>query len=147
MYDDSWHRYHHLFQELLQHRLRSETDPEHLADLHRRAAAWLANASRMHAAVRHLLAAGDEDVAAALVEKHMRLNRVRAPYDARRLIELLPEQILSSSAASDARSRFPGHVPSMIENCLRWYRRSGKRWRSKTCGFRIKPALYANGFS
>ena len=36
-----WYRYHHLFQELLQHRLLDVAGPEQVSDLHRRAAAWL----------------------------------------------------------------------------------------------------------
>ena len=35
-----WYRYHHLFQELLQHRLSSEIAPDQVSDLHRRASAW-----------------------------------------------------------------------------------------------------------
>ena len=63
-----WFRYHHLFQELLQHRLQAQTLAPIVAELHRRVAAWLAGVGEAHSAIRHLLAAGATDQAAALVE-------------------------------------------------------------------------------
>jgi LuxR family maltose regulon positive regulatory protein len=72
-----WFRYHHLFEELLRRRLQEEVSPADVAALHRRAAAWLAGEGSVIAAVRHLLAAGDEEEAARLVESdvHAALNR------------------------------------------------------------------------
>ena len=49
-----WYRFHHLFEELLRRRLRAEVDPDEVAALHRRAAAWLAAEGSVIAAVRHL---------------------------------------------------------------------------------------------
>lgn len=93
-HEDGWFRYHHLFRELLQHRLRAQVKPALVAGLHRRAAAWLDGAGRVHEAVHHWLAAGEEDRAAALVEERMRGVLVRSPYDARRLLDALPERIV-----------------------------------------------------
>ncbi|MEQ8834312.1 MAG: LuxR C-terminal-related transcriptional regulator [Miltoncostaeaceae bacterium] len=61
-----WYRYHHLFGELLRHELAIESgvDP---AELHRRAANWCRTAGDDDAAVRHLVAAGDENDAADLI--------------------------------------------------------------------------------
>jgi LuxR family transcriptional regulator, maltose regulon positive regulatory protein len=62
----TWYRYHPLFAELL----RAELGYEHAAELpelHRRAASWHAGNGRPVAAVRHALAAGDVDGAAALL--------------------------------------------------------------------------------
>jgi LuxR family maltose regulon positive regulatory protein len=72
-----WFRYHYLFDELLDRRLRDEVASADVAALHRRAAAWLAGEGLVVDAVRHLLAAGDEDAAASLVESdvHPSLNR------------------------------------------------------------------------
>ncbi|MEW2482883.1 LuxR C-terminal-related transcriptional regulator [Mycobacterium sp. NPDC049093] len=61
-----WYRYHHLFGELLRAELyRSE--PELVAGLHRRAAAWFEGEGLVDEAVRHLVAAGDLDKGADLI--------------------------------------------------------------------------------
>jgi LuxR family transcriptional regulator, maltose regulon positive regulatory protein len=62
----TWYRYHPLFAELLRAELRYEHAAE-LPDLHRRAATWHAGNGRPVPAVRHALAAGDVDQAAALL--------------------------------------------------------------------------------
>ena len=62
----TWYRYHPLFAELLRAELRYEHDAE-LPDLHRRAATWHAGNGQPVPAVRHALAAGDLDQAAALL--------------------------------------------------------------------------------
>jgi LuxR family maltose regulon positive regulatory protein len=53
-----WYRYHHLFGELLRTELR-RTEPDLVADLHRRAAAWFEAEGLIDEAVRHLVAGGD----------------------------------------------------------------------------------------
>ena len=53
-----WYRYHHLFGELLRTELR-RSEPDLVADLHRRAAAWFEAEGLIDEAVRHLVAAGD----------------------------------------------------------------------------------------
>ncbi len=92
--ESNWFRYHHLFQELLQHRLRAEQSAGAIAELHRRAAAWLAAAGAIESAVRHLLAAGEEEQAAELVEAQLRNMWWRTPYNARQLLALLPHAVL-----------------------------------------------------
>jgi LuxR family maltose regulon positive regulatory protein len=59
--DDTWqwYRYHPLFRDLLLAELRRRF-PDHLADLHHRAAAWYAAAGEAAAAMHHALAADDE---------------------------------------------------------------------------------------
>jgi LuxR family maltose regulon positive regulatory protein len=63
-----WYRYHHLFRELLLRRLAQEWPPEEIDTLHRRAGLWLAANGYTEAALRHLLAAGDVETAATLIE-------------------------------------------------------------------------------
>ncbi len=89
-----WFRYHHLFQELLQHRLRAQTDDAEVAELHRRAAAWLADAGHTSAAVRHLFAAGDIEEAATLIESDLREIVLVDPYKAHALLDLLPDAVV-----------------------------------------------------
>lgn len=62
----TWYRYHHLFAELLRHRLRtSEMHEEAL--LHRRASRWLETGGYLTDAVQHALAAQDWATAARLI--------------------------------------------------------------------------------
>lgn len=53
-----WYRYHHLFADMLRHRLRGEA-PARQAVLHRRAAGWFAAHGELLEAARHLRAAKD----------------------------------------------------------------------------------------
>jgi len=53
-----WYRYHQLFGELLRTELR-RTEPDLVADLHRRAATWFETEGLIDEAVRHLVAGGD----------------------------------------------------------------------------------------
>ena len=54
----NWYRYHQLFGELLRTELR-RSDPDLVADLHRRAAAWFETEGLIDEALHHLIAAGD----------------------------------------------------------------------------------------
>ena len=60
-----WYRYHALFAELLRAELRSEA-PRELADLHRRAASWLADHGDDARGLLHAVEAGAWDLAARL---------------------------------------------------------------------------------
>jgi len=91
------YRFHHLFQEFLEGQARLRLDRDRIADLHRRAAACLAEDGRVEEAVRHALAAGDETEAASLVAR----NRARM-YDEEqfarltRLLEMLPAGVIEA---------------------------------------------------
>ncbi|OBE94659.1 LuxR C-terminal-related transcriptional regulator [Mycobacterium sp. 852002-10029_SCH5224772] len=61
-----WYRYHQLFGELLRTELH-RTEPDLVADLHRRAAAWFEAEGLNDEAVRHLVAAGDISRSADLI--------------------------------------------------------------------------------
>jgi LuxR family transcriptional regulator, maltose regulon positive regulatory protein len=64
-----WWRYHHLFADLLQARLREE-QPDQVAQLHRNAAAWYERHGLADDAIRHALAGGEMIRAARLIERH-----------------------------------------------------------------------------
>jgi LuxR family maltose regulon positive regulatory protein len=53
-----WYRYHQLFAELLRTELR-RSEPDLVADLHRRAATWFETEGLIDEALHHLIAAGD----------------------------------------------------------------------------------------
>lgn len=67
-----WFRYHHLFADLLQARLRQTASAEEMTALHRRAAAWYEQNGFTVEAVEQFLAANDFDSVAALVEQAAR---------------------------------------------------------------------------
>lgn len=62
-----WYRYHHLFAEVLRTQLRDQTHPDLIAEIHRRAAAWLVREGLIDEALHHLLSAGDVAASADLV--------------------------------------------------------------------------------
>ena len=64
----AWWRYHHLFADLL--RARLEQEPERARRLHGNAAAWYEQHGLPDDAIRHALAAGEQEWAARLVEEH-----------------------------------------------------------------------------
>ncbi len=63
-----WYRYHHLFADILLHRL-TEKSPTTLVELHLRASEWFENEGLITEAVNHALAAHDWERAARLMEK------------------------------------------------------------------------------
>jgi LuxR family transcriptional regulator, maltose regulon positive regulatory protein len=66
-----WHRYHHLFRELLRHEL-TRTAPGLIAGLHRRASAWHREQGNIDEAIGHATAAGDFGDAGELIACHWR---------------------------------------------------------------------------
>jgi LuxR family maltose regulon positive regulatory protein len=66
--DRHWYRYHHLFADVLQHRLKEEGDVD-LLELHRRASKWHEHAGLLVQAVNHGLAAQEFERAAHLIER------------------------------------------------------------------------------
>jgi LuxR family transcriptional regulator, maltose regulon positive regulatory protein len=68
--EDQWYRYHHLFADLLQARLRQTVPPGEIAALHRGAAAWFERNGYPAEAFHHAQAAGDIDGLARLVEQN-----------------------------------------------------------------------------
>jgi LuxR family maltose regulon positive regulatory protein len=64
-----WYRYHQLFGELLRLEL-DRTAPTEVADLHRRAAAWLLDHGLVAEAIRHTTLAHDRHQAADLIAEH-----------------------------------------------------------------------------
>jgi LuxR family maltose regulon positive regulatory protein len=65
-----WFRFHHLFRQLLERRLKNRWSPDEIAHLHSRASAWYAENGLVEAAIHHALEGGDPDTAARLVAEH-----------------------------------------------------------------------------
>jgi LuxR family maltose regulon positive regulatory protein len=91
-----WYRYHHLFAEVLQHRLRQE-QPESLPTLHLRAAEWCEKDGLIVEAVQHALTGADYERAARLVEAAFDPLFARSEWHTLlRMIEALPEELVRS---------------------------------------------------
>jgi LuxR family maltose regulon positive regulatory protein len=94
-----WYRYHHLFADVLRARLDRE-HPQDVAELHRRAARWWERHDGPTEAVEHALAAGDGDLAGALVEAAVPALRAgRQEATLRRWLEALPEAVIAGRPA------------------------------------------------
>ena len=65
--DRCWFRYHHLFADLLYSRFE-QLSPDLLPDLHRKASQWYEDAGYVEEAIEHAFSAGDQKLAARLVE-------------------------------------------------------------------------------
>jgi LuxR family maltose regulon positive regulatory protein len=65
-----WYRYHHLFADVLRHRLASGVSAETVASLHRRASVWFEQQGLVAEAVHHALTVADDVRVADLIEQH-----------------------------------------------------------------------------
>ena len=68
--EDQWFRYHRLFADLLQARLRQTYSSEVIATLHTRASRWYENSGMVNEAIQHALAAADYATVIRLIESH-----------------------------------------------------------------------------
>jgi LuxR family maltose regulon positive regulatory protein len=68
----TWYRYHHLFAELLRAQLQRSLGAEGVAQLHIRAAEWLAQNGSILEAIHHASAAADEERVERFIEQHYR---------------------------------------------------------------------------
>ena len=69
--DGIWYRFHHLFADILRHRLQLVVDAETLAHLHTLASRWFEANSFFEEAILHAVEAGDTNHATQLVEAEM----------------------------------------------------------------------------
>jgi LuxR family transcriptional regulator, maltose regulon positive regulatory protein len=93
----TWHRYHPLFAELLRAELRAQL-PDDVAQLHRRAATWLAAHGDNAAALRHAAAGGAWDLAAELTTTRwfpMMINGEMGTL--RPILETMPREFVEAS--------------------------------------------------
>ncbi len=91
-----WYRYHHLFADLLRSRLDKVPDDQ-LVCIHRRASEWYLRNGRFTQAITHLLAAGDIQQVARLVEGNaMALVEHGELKNLIRRLEVLPDDVFCS---------------------------------------------------
>lgn len=83
---ENWYRYHHLFQDLLQHKLNAWYCEEEINSLHRNAAGWFERNGVLEEAIYHYMKIGESQLAHQVLENHrhelmnreqwVRLNRL-----------------------------------------------------------------------
>ncbi len=93
--DQRWFRYHPLFAESLETRLR-QSDPARWRELHRRAGAWCAGNGHPGRAIAHALAAEEFETAADLIERVAERTWTHGEVDTLlRWLEALPPAVLA----------------------------------------------------
>ncbi len=89
-----WYRYHHLFADLLRHRLH-QAHPDLVSSLHSRAGAWHEQHGTTAEAIHHALAAEDLEWAAHLVEQAVEATMLRSEFATLlHWVEALPEELV-----------------------------------------------------
>jgi LuxR family maltose regulon positive regulatory protein len=90
-----WYRCHHLFRQLLLHRLQELLGPAEIAALHLRASTWLAANGYLDEALQHALAAGDTRAAVQMVaQHHHQLINQGLWLQATRWLQMFPLQVI-----------------------------------------------------
>jgi LuxR family transcriptional regulator, maltose regulon positive regulatory protein len=95
-HEQHWYRYHHLFKDVLYHRL-TQTEPDSVLELHRCAMKWFIHVQQNHGAIRHACAAHEWDRAVELIEPAIKGTWNRG--EIRKIITWLgrlPEEYLDS---------------------------------------------------
>jgi LuxR family maltose regulon positive regulatory protein len=91
-----WYRYHHLFAEMLKHRLQ-QSQPDAVPELHERASLWFEGQGFLQEAISHALAAGAHERAAGLIEPiAWALHDQGAVETLRRWLDSLPDRVLQA---------------------------------------------------
>ena len=122
-----WYRYHHLFAEVLRAYLAEEL-PDQLPVLHRRAAQWYETTGSLPDAIGHLLAAGDDERVADLVEAAApALSQARQEATLLSWLQAIPEKVLSNRPVLNASyagvlmsSGLMATVESRLDDAARW---------------------------
>ncbi len=68
--NNQWFRYHHLFQEMLERKLKLSMGAEEVEQLHLKASVWFESNGLITESIKHALLAGDVERAADIVEEH-----------------------------------------------------------------------------
>jgi LuxR family transcriptional regulator, maltose regulon positive regulatory protein len=111
-----WWRYHHLFADLLQSRLR-QTDPERVSVLHRNAARWFEARGQIDQAMHHALGSSDADWAARLVEQHAQVYLMRnESATVRRWLSALPPELVRARARLGLTSAILAKIGGRLED-------------------------------
>lgn len=96
---NTWFRFHHLFQQVLQQWLRERVAPQEIATLHDRAGRWLEQNGLWDEALRHYVATGEPSAAIEFVIRHRyELLNSEQMHRLHLWIQLLPPERVQQSA-------------------------------------------------
>ncbi|GAA2160349.1 LuxR C-terminal-related transcriptional regulator [Pedococcus bigeumensis] len=118
-----WYRYHHLFADVLRAHLAADTAGPTAAELHDRASNWFEDDGQLTPAVRHAVAAGDHEKAAALMEQAIPdLLRQRQEATVVGWVDVVPDDVVRARpvlamgliSALMSRNEFPS-VPARLD--------------------------------
>ena len=94
--DRTWYRYHHLFADLLRHRL-DQAYPDLAAELHQRAAEWFEQNGWLDCAVEEALEAQRFELAASWIERlHPSMMENGQAETLSRWLQVLPDRVLQA---------------------------------------------------
>jgi LuxR family maltose regulon positive regulatory protein len=91
-----WYRYHHLFADMARAQLLLGASRDAVAELHRRASAWYEQQELITDALRHALAAGEYERAAAMVEQRIEVLVRSDIVSLAQWLALLPADLIRS---------------------------------------------------
>jgi LuxR family maltose regulon positive regulatory protein len=104
-----WFRFHHLFQELLQDMLRTQSSAEEIAALQLRASHWFAKNRLLDEALQYALAARDIEAAVQLIElNRYSLMNTEQWNQLDRWLKWLPEEVVAQRASLLSARAFVG---------------------------------------
>jgi len=119
--DRRWHRYHHLFADLLRSRVE-QTQPDMLPVLHHRASDWYESAELVEEAVTHAMAGEAYERATSLVEKNAMQMIIDGKHPAvSRWLEALPDELVRTQpwlCVYRAWIRYWVGMREQLEDCL-----------------------------
>jgi LuxR family maltose regulon positive regulatory protein len=92
--EDQWFRYHHLFKNLLNRRIKNRFKSEEVRVFHIRASSWFAETGHFEEAIQHALKGGDVEKAADIVgrARHDLMNRDQL-HRLERWLEFFPHEV------------------------------------------------------
>lgn len=92
-----WYRFHHLFADLLRHRLR-QLEPDVELELHARASCWLEDNGLVLESLKHVVAAGSLDGATGVLRRHWKDVITNGDRDlVEKLFAIIPDAELHSN--------------------------------------------------
>jgi len=98
--EHKWHRYYHLFRDLLRHRMNRIYSQEEVHELHRRASAWFGKKGMIEEALDHAMAAGDMNGAVQLIEtSRHKLLGAEDWFTLERWLDRLPDAVVRARPA------------------------------------------------